>query len=85
LRTIIAGSRTAELLHVINAFDSAEFKDQISVIISGTARGADQHGETIAKSIGIPIERYPADWNKYGKKAGYLRNIQIFIYIFKPE
>lgn len=77
LRTIIAGSRSAELINVINAIDSAEFKDQISVIISGTAKGADYYGEVYAKAAGIPIERFPADWDKYGKRAGYLRNVQM--------
>ena len=77
LRTVVAGSRTAGLINVINAIDSAEFKNQISVIISGTAKGADYYGEVYAKSAGIPIERFPADWTKYGKKAGYLRNIQM--------
>jgi len=44
------------------------------IIISGTARGADSEGETYAVSRGIPIERYPAEWDKYGKSAGYRRN-----------
>jgi len=42
--------------------------------VSGTARGADQLGERYAKERGYFIQRFPADWNAYGKAAGYIRN-----------
>jgi hypothetical protein len=44
------------------------------VIVSGAARGADTLGEQYARERGYQIRRYPADWYKYGKKAGPLRN-----------
>jgi hypothetical protein len=44
------------------------------IIVSGTARGADRLGELYATENGFPVEPYPADWNKYGKAAGYIRN-----------
>ena len=47
------------------------------IIISGTARGADKLGERYAREKGYKVERYPADWNKYGKRAGYIRNEQM--------
>lgn len=47
------------------------------VIISGTTNGADKLGERYAMERGYNIERYPADWNKYGKAAGYRRNVQM--------
>lgn len=43
-------------------------------IISGTCRGADLLGERYAKEKGYPIVRYPADWDKHKKAAGYIRN-----------
>lgn len=43
-------------------------------VISGAARGADRLGEQYAKDKGYKILSKPADWNKYGKRAGYLRN-----------
>lgn len=43
-------------------------------ILSGTAEGADKIGEMIAASLKIPVKRYPADWKKFGKAAGYKRN-----------
>lgn len=47
------------------------------VIVSGCARGADSLGERYAAEIGLEVLKYPADWDKYGKKAGYLRNKQM--------
>ena len=44
------------------------------IIISGTARGADTLGEQYAKEKGYEVLRFPADWNTYGKRAGYIRN-----------
>lgn len=46
-------------------------------IISGTASGADSLGELYATEKGYKIIRMPADWNQYGKRAGYLRNVQM--------
>lgn len=43
-------------------------------IISGTARGADSLGAKYATACGYNLIQMPADWNKYGKAAGYRRN-----------
>ena len=42
--------------------------------ISGTTKGADRLGEEWGRDRGYPVERYPADWEAYGKSAGYRRN-----------
>jgi len=76
LRTIVAGSRTAA-----NKGYVAQALRQISwvptVVLSGGARGADRLGEEWAKTNGIPIELYPADWDRHGKSAGYIRNSEM--------
>lgn len=73
MRTIIAGSRDCshynDLLRAINTINWVP-----TVILSGTARGVDRMGERWAMEHNVPIERYPADWNKHGKSAGYKRN-----------
>lgn len=45
------------------------------VVISGTARGADQLGERYAKERGLGLVQMPADWDAHPKRAGYLRNV----------
>lgn len=43
-------------------------------IISGGARGVDRLAGEYAVSQGIGFTEYPADWDKYGKRAGFIRN-----------
>lgn len=37
-------------------------------------------GEGWAKRKGIPVKRFPADWNQYGRRAGPLRNREMARY-----
>lgn len=77
MRAIIAGSRDIGLLRVREAMAACPWADRISVVISGGARGADLCGEEWARDHGIPVEQYLADWDRFGKQAGVLRNIQM--------
>jgi hypothetical protein len=42
-------------------------------------KGADRFAVIIQKEENIPYLWFPADWKKYGKKAGFERNIDIAI------
>ena len=51
-----------------------------TTIISGGAKGADflaKRWAMIARPEGIKYLEFPADWDKYGKSAGFIRNQQI--------
>ena len=43
-------------------------------IIHGGARGADRIAAKLAKERKMVVVEYPANWNVYGKSAGYIRN-----------
>ena len=43
-------------------------------IISGGARGVDSLAKKYAVEESIPYLEFPAEWNKYGKSAGFIRN-----------
>lgn len=49
-------------------------------IVSGTANGADKLGERYAVENGFHMKRFPAEWTKYGKSAGYRRNAEMADY-----
>ena len=46
-------------------------------VIDGGAHGADELGHMVAVENGFLTKRFPADWNRYGKRAGYIRNQQM--------
>lgn len=79
MRVIIAGSRDYTNILQFQLLLNNKLKDsniglKDLTIISGGARGVDQMGEAFAKNNGIALEIFPADWNKYGKRAGFIRN-----------
>jgi hypothetical protein len=48
-------------------------------IIHGAARGADRMADAWARMVGLRINPFPADWNRYGKSAGPVRNQQMLL------
>jgi len=49
-------------------------------VVSGCAWGADRLGERWAKEVGAYVVPFPADWEKYGKAAGPIRNEEMAKY-----
>jgi hypothetical protein len=44
------------------------------VVVSGLANGADSHGVWAAELLGLEVEGYRPNWNKYHQGAGFIRN-----------
>jgi len=80
-KVIIAGSRgfsNYRLLHEqCNKYLREKRKTHNIIIVSGHARGADLLGEKYCEDEGFTLEIYPADWKKFGKRAGFRRNEQM--------
>ena len=86
MRIIVTGSRdwtdqrtleNAILDHWANAANRGH--DLPVVVVHGAARGADRMAGKLARAWGktygdIEEERHPADWDRYGKSAGPVRN-----------
>ena len=80
-KVVIAGCR------YYNNYDEAKLfidyclsnirKENNIVIVVGCATGADALGEKYAKENGLNVEKYPANWRKFGKSAGPKRNKQM--------
>lgn len=54
--------------------DKLKIKPNQSTIIHGNSRGADKIAGYVGKDLGFKIEVHPANWDKYGKAAGPIRN-----------
>ena len=80
-KVIIAGSRGFSnyklLKETCDKYLREKKKTHNVVVISGHARGADSLGEKYASDEDLDLEIYPADWKKYGKSAGFMRNEQM--------
>lgn len=83
MKIIIAGSRSFDNYSVLEEYCDQvidSLKEVGIIIVSGTAKGADKLGERYAKNKGFKIAPFPADWDKFGKSAGYKRNEQMALY-----
>jgi hypothetical protein len=76
VKTIIAGTRTLTNYEIVCKAMS-EFGEDVTEVVSGCA---DKLGEMWAQMRKIPIKRFPAEWNLYGKSAGMIRNRQMASY-----
>ncbi len=45
-----------------------------SIILHGDARGADRLAAAVAAELGLDVRPRPADWGRFGKAAGVIRN-----------
>lgn len=81
MRVLVCGGRkygdAAEVNRALNELP-------VSLVIEGGASGADLLAKLWAQSNCVPCETYEADWDKYGKTAGPIRN-QRMIDEGKPE
>lgn len=78
-RVIIAGGRDFNNYETLaSAMDLylANQKKKI-VVVCGMAKGADMLGERYARERGYEIAYFPAEWNRFGRSAGMVRNIQM--------
>ena len=71
-RILICGSRDWSNIDIIKC--RLDKFDSNSTVIHGDCRGADKIAGGLAKSMGMKIEVYVADWKIYGKSAGPSRN-----------
>jgi len=73
MKILICGSRRInDPALVAQAVEKSGMK--ATHIVSGGARGVDTLAQLYAQSNGIEFTEYLADWDKYGKRAGFMRN-----------
>lgn len=77
MRILVCGGRDFKDRDLmVKALKDYEHQSNIT-IIHGAASGADSMSHSWATAFKHNIESYPADWDKYGKRAGYIRNVQM--------
>lgn len=75
MRVLVCGSRTWDddtiMMMVLGHFGRGD------VLIQGGAKGADAQAASIWKGLGLEVQAFPADWTRYSKGAGPIRNQQM--------
>lgn len=81
MKLIIAGSRTIDWW---DTFDINEVCKSLpeypTEIVCGMAKGIDMLGAHFGYEYNIPVKEFPANWDKFGKGAGYIRNAEMAEY-----
>lgn len=70
----IASEQRAFFVSSMKLFHRAH---DITHIIAGGAKGADTWASLFSNKFQIPYTEFPANWPKYGKTAGPVRNMQM--------
>ena len=80
IRLAVVGSRgfnNARQLYKVMDKIIAENDYNVIEIVSGGAKGPDSFGESYARIHNIPTKIFLPDWKKYGRSAGFRRNVDI--------
>lgn len=73
MKILICGSRDiSDPAVLVRAIEQSGIRP--TSIISGGSRGVDRLAGEYAQSRGIEFTEYLADWDRYGKRAGFMRN-----------
>jgi len=76
-RVIICGGRNFDDEDCVSDVMQEQLSDEEWTVITGGASGADSLAHKVAIHNGFATEVYPADWDKYGRSAGPMRNQQM--------
>lgn len=72
-KIVICGSRSwSDAQKIIRVLKQIQHP---RMIVHGNAQGADRIAAEIAHKLGFTVKAIPADWEQYGKSAGFKRNI----------
>lgn len=76
MRLLITGSRDwTDELAIMQAISDVAIPPEAWTLVSGACpTGADRIAEQFAEGLGMTLELHPAEWEKYGKRAGFKRN-----------
>jgi len=76
-RVLVCGSR--DYTNVSKIKQEMEKLPPGTIIIEGGALGADSIARQLAGTLNLQSIRFPAEWGKYGNRAGYIRNKQMLV------
>ncbi len=82
LRVLVCGSRS--WMNVRTIHEALAKLPPGSTVIHGGAKGADEIAASCAVELGFHVETYLADWERYGRAAGPIRN-RVMLRVGRPD
>lgn len=83
MKVLITGDR--EWDDIKTALDTLEQLPPGTIIVHGACRGADVTCAAVAEALGFTVRAYPADWDRFRKGAGPIRNQQMLDCEHRPD
>jgi hypothetical protein len=81
IKLLICGGRDFNNFPLmIGAIEDVKKEYEIEEIVHGDYKGADALAKKYCKMFGVPEKPFPADWDKYDKAAGPIRNSEMAVY-----
>lgn len=75
MRALVCGGREfKDRFYLFTVLDQLKIRHGIDSVIHGGARGADILAGEWAEEHNLPVAVYKADWNRWGSRAGLIRN-----------
>jgi hypothetical protein len=78
IRLLVCGSTDfSNQKHMNTVLNKFKRSNNITLVIHRGSAGADRLADLWARSKGIPVKEYKANWREYGKTAGPIRNYEM--------
>lgn len=78
MRVLVCGGRDfSDCKRIFDVLDDLARTEVVDCLIEGDERGADRIAGAWAKRRRVDLRLFPADWAKYGRRAGPIRNQQM--------
>lgn len=83
MKVLVTGSRGWDDIKTVA--DALEQLPSGTILVHGACRGADIICAAVAETLGFTIRVYPADWDRFRKGAGPIRNQQMLDCEHRPD
>lgn len=83
MKVLVTGDREWDDIKTV--IDVLEQLPPDTILVHGACRGADNTCAAVAEALGFTVRPYPADWDRFRRGAGPIRNQQMLDCEHRPD